>query len=353
MANRPRLLIDCQLPSADVFERVADVKRFEARELTRGQLANADALLVRSVNRVDAELLRGTPVRFVGTATSGTDHVDVAYLKRAGITFADAKGANAPSVAQYVFACMALHTEKIKRPLESLRLGVVGFGHVGSLVGGIAADLGMSVIASDPPLEAKGFAGPWVPLPTLLATADIVSLHVPLESAGACPTVNLIGTTDLALMRAGAGLINTARGGVVNEADLRAALIPEPARISAYVDVWVGEPGIDIGLARLCEIATPHVAGYSIESKRRAVEALHAAFRSWLVDRVGDRPFGSEHSIPVNAIGEPQRFRADAIETFPVRTISEVFLAAAATEPVGGAFAACRRRLQARSEVIS
>jgi len=351
MAKRPRVFIDSQLPLPELFAQDADVTRFDASDLTRARLADADALIVRSVNRVDAVLLEGTPVRFVGTATSGIDHVDIEYLKQSGVAFADAKGANAPSVAQYVFACLALYAEKVGRPIETLTLGIIGFGHVGSLVGRLAIDVGMQVLASDPVLEEDGRIGPWSPLPHILKEADVITLHVPLEDAGPHPTINLIDTPQLSGMRNRAGLINTSRGGVVNESALRAAVSQARHAVSAYVDVWLGEPDIDIGLARQCEIATPHIAGYSIESKRRAVEALHVALKSWLAEPQKYGAIRAENAVGDGAFGwESRRFAEVAAQSFPVRVISQVFLGAAAVGGVANAFASSRQSVQSRSE---
>lgn len=351
MATRPRLLIDNQLPLANLFEDVADVVPFDAVELTRDRLVDADALIVRSVSRVDADLLQGTSVRFVGTATSGTDHVDLGYLSEAGITFADAKGANAPSVAQYVFACLALHAEKIGRPVEDLTLGVVGYGHVGSLVGRLAADLGMRVLASDPPLEAEGRTGPWAPLREVLAAADVVTLHVPLKKSGGNPTIDLIGAPELASMRDGAGLINPSRGGVVNEPALYKELAQPQRRIAAYLDVWVGEPNIDTDLAHLCDIATPHIAGYSVESKQRAVQMLRDGLRVYQAGhsemvRPEDVPGRYTLTQPDNA----RDFLITASHSFPIWTLSRKFLNALNGRNPVEAFEACRRSVQDRSE---
>jgi len=351
MTTRPRLLIDNQLPLANLFEDVADVVPFDAVKLTRDRLVDADALIVRSVSRVDGDLLQGTPVRFVGTATSGTDHIDLGYLNEAGIAFADAKGANAPSVAQYVFACLAMHAEKVGRPVEGLTLGVVGYGHVGSLVGSVAADLGMRVLASDPPLEAEGRAGPWAPLRQVLAAADVVTLHVPLEKSGGNPTVDLIGSPELATMRDGAGLINASRGGVVNEPALYKELAQPQQRIAAYLDVWVGEPNIDIQLAHLCDIATPHIAGYSVESKQRAMQILRDTYNNYVGVRIGTsspskRAGAHEAGHPVSS----RRFLNNASLTFPIRALSHEFSAAMANCDSAEAFESCRRKVQSRSE---
>ncbi len=351
MTTRPRLLIDNQLPSSNLFEDVADVASFDASELTRDRLVDAEALIVRSVTRVDADLLQGTRVRFVGTATSGTDHIDLGYLNEAGIAFADAKGANAPSVAQYVFACLALHAEKVARAVEELTLGVVGFGHVGSLVGRMAADVGMRVLASDPPLEATGQTGPWASLREVLSESDVVTLHVPLETSGANPTVDLISSAELALMREGAGLINPSRGGVVNEPALCKVLVDSHSRIAAYLDVWIGEPNIDTELAHLCDIATPHIAGYSVESKQRAVHILRDAYKRYIGVRIRTSPPGTraaarEGSQPFSG----REFLINTAKSFPIRALSQEFLAAMAKCDPARAFESCRRKVQGRSE---
>lgn len=360
MPARPRLLIDDQIPERDRFAEIADVRPFVASELDRALTKQADALIVRSVSRVDATLLQNTPIRFVGTATSGIDHIDTNYLALAGIRFAHAKGANAPSVAQYVLAAIGIYCKLKKSTPAGLSIGIVGFGHVGALVGQIARGLDMNVLASDPPLESAGIAGPWVGLDELLSKSDVVTLHVPLTRAGPHATIGLIAGEQLQRLKAGAGLIQTSRGGVVNEGALHEALANNQGEICAFVDVWEREPEIDIELAKLCTVATPHIAGYSIESKRRASIMLCDAMREF---REWSEPKNSQH--PHLWVADPARpsyqlvgrseldgesFLARAHKSFPLLHLSADFLRRSGAVGAQSAFENIRQANRTRSE---
>lgn len=276
-----RILADADIPHVEQsFGRLGDVRAAPAHELRPEAVRDADALLVRSVTRVDEALLGDSAVRFVGTATSGVDHVDLPYLRSRGIVFADAAGCNAKAVAEYVTAAL-LHLAIINRlELAGARLGIVGFGHVGRRVARYAAALGMECVVNDPPL-ARSTAEPiYRPLEEALA-CDAVTLHVPLEREGLDSTYHLANAEFLTMMKPGAVMINTSRGPVVDEAALSAAL--DAGRLGACVlDVWAHEPRVDPGLVDRCAIATPHIAGHSLDAKMEAVRRLYEALRDWL-----------------------------------------------------------------------
>lgn len=259
--------------AAEAFAAFGEVELVEGRTLQRAALARAEILLVRSVTRVDAALLEGTPVRWVGTATAGLDHVDRAYLARAGIGFASAPSCNARPVAEYVLACLLLRCLELDRAPSALTLGIVGHGHAGSAVAALAGRFGVRCLLNDPPRAATAPA-PYVALESALA-ADVVSLHVPLEEAGAHPTRNLLGARELGMMRPDALLVNAARGGVVDEAAWRAWI---GAGRRAVVDCWCGEPRVDPALLACAWLATPHVAGHTIDARERATAMLRERF---------------------------------------------------------------------------
>jgi erythronate-4-phosphate dehydrogenase len=311
------IMIDEAIPAAPgLFAPFGEVRTFEGRSLQAADLADADALIVRSVTRVDAALLAGSPVRFVGTATSGTDHVDEAWLAGQGIHFAAAPGCNARPVAEYVLTAILWLARHRRFDPRTRSLGVVGVGHTGSLVARWARALGMEVLLCDPPLQDAGrnsslllLSGdrptpvapqstpsrePGVPLQPstmppspewlspsqLLARADIITLHVPLTDAGPYATREMVNADWLAAMRPGAMLINTARGEVVSEPAVIEARRSD--RLSGLViDVWATEPAINEAFVEVCDLATPHVAGYSIEARRRAVSAIFDALAAW------------------------------------------------------------------------
>jgi erythronate-4-phosphate dehydrogenase len=287
----PRIVADANIPAVGAaFGPLGSVRRIPGREIDRAAVRDADVLLVRSVTPVDAALLDGTAVRFVGSATAGTDHVDARALAALGVAFAHAPGSNATSVVEWVLAALLATAAERGGGLAGRTLGVVGAGQVGGRLVPRARALGMDVVACDPPLaaaaEARGEHHAYVPLDALLRRSDVVTLHTPLTAPGASawPTRGLIGAGALAEMRPGAWLVNAARGGVVDGPALRGAL--ERGRLAdALLDVWPGEPAPDPDLVARARWATPHVAGYSLDGKVAGTAALARALRQWLADR--------------------------------------------------------------------
>jgi erythronate-4-phosphate dehydrogenase len=273
-----RIIADENIPYvAEVFGKVGTVRTLPGRKMTRDELGQADVLLVRSVTPVNEALLAGTPVRFVGSATIGFDHLDAAYLERRNIACATAIGSNANSVAEYVTAALLVLAERFDLRLHGRTLGVVGYGNVGSKVVRYASQvLGMEVLINDPPLQRQGVPVDFVDLDRTLAESDAVTLHVPLTRTGPDRTHKLIDAAHLARMRPEAILLNTARGSVVVGADLKAALQQNRLR-AAVLDVWQNEPAIDPQLLKLVAIGTPHIAGYSLDGKIAGTQMLFDA----------------------------------------------------------------------------
>lgn len=276
--------VDDNIPLlAEALASCADVRVFSGRSLTREQLADTEVLFVRSTIRVNRELLAGTPVRFVGTATAGIDHLDVEYLAQQGISWIGAAGCNAASVAEYVLYAALSWARRHGRLLRNAVIGIVGFGHVGSRVGVLAQKLGMGVLINDPPEALHRGAFPsycrHTDLAELASLCDILTLHVPLTSATSWPTHHLANSSLLASMQPGSLFIQASRGGVADESALIQQL--QAGRIEAAVDVWEQEPVPNGQLVRLCTLATPHIAGHSFEGKLRGSVALAAAFVEW------------------------------------------------------------------------
>ena len=240
------------------------------RGLSPADVADADVLLVRSVTRVGPELLRDSRVRFVGTATIGTDHLDLPWLAQAGIHVASAPGCNARAVAEYVVAALL---ELCAAPPAGQVLGVIGLGNVGSQVARLAAVLGWQVIGCDPFVQRVGIRQ--LPLTGLLAGADVVSLHTPLTRSGPHATWHLLGAAELDLLKPGAILLNSGRGPVVDNAALLARLAA--GRLRAVLDVWEGEPTLLPGLIERVALGSPHIAGYSLDGKWRGTQQVYEA----------------------------------------------------------------------------
>jgi len=276
------VIVDAKNPFlAEALAPHCTVRTLPTAEITRTALKDADAVVVRSETRVDAGLLDGTRVRFVGTATIGTDHVDTAYLAQHRIAFASAPGSNANSVAQYMAAALLVMSGRLGLNLRGLTFGIVGVGNVGSRVARVGEALGMRVLLNDPPLQRQTGDPRYLPLDALM-DADVLSLHVPLTMEGADATHHLWDSLRIDRMKPGSVLVNTSRGGVVETQPLLNALVRKHLR-AAVLDVWEHEPGIDAALLDHALISTPHIAGYSFDGKvnaaRMMFEALNAHFR--------------------------------------------------------------------------
>lgn len=260
----------------EALQAVAEVRLRPGRSLKRDDLREADALLVRSITRVNEELLDGTPVKFVGTATIGVDHIDEEYLRDSGIGFASASGCNANSVREYVVAALLELAVRHGFSLEGKTLGIVGHGNIGSKLSKTAPILGMTVLVNDPPLERAGVDYPFVDLEELLRESDFVTCHVPLNREGPDRTVGLIGPAEFRRMKAGAFLLNSSRGSVVVGQALVEALREGTIR-GAVLDVFESEPSISREVFDALEIGTPHIAGYSFEGKMNGTTMMAEA----------------------------------------------------------------------------
>jgi erythronate-4-phosphate dehydrogenase len=275
------IVVDAKTPYAEeVFGRLGNVRVLTTAHITRNNLRDADAVIVRSETKVHAGLLDGTRVGFVGTATIGVDHVDTAYLAGRGIRFACAPGSNANSVAEYVAAALLALAVRTGISLSGTTLGVVGVGNVGRRVVAVGETLGMRVIKNDPPLARETGDPGFRPLPEILE-ADVVTLHVPLTREGPDPTYHLFDQSLFRAHRRGAILINTARGAVVEGEALGQALASGHLR-SAVLDVWEREPDIDVGLLEHVAVGTAHIAGYSFDGKMNAARMMFEALNNHL-----------------------------------------------------------------------
>ena len=273
-----RILIDENMPVADrLFAGLGELVRLPGRQMTAEQVADADVLLVRSVTRVDAELLaRAQRLKFVGTATIGTDHIDQPLLAQRGIAFSSAPGCNKISVGEYVISALLVLAERYQLNLAGMTLGIIGAGNTGSAVAAKAQALGMQVCLCDPPLADAGDSRVFVPYEVALQ-CDFVSFHVPLTQQGAYPTHHLLDEAHIAALPAGQFLLNASRGEVWdNLALLQRQQGAEPLRL--VMDVWEHEPDILRELIPYTELATQHIAGYSLEGKIMGTYQLYQAY---------------------------------------------------------------------------
>ncbi|GGC89696.1 4-phosphoerythronate dehydrogenase PdxB [Halopseudomonas salina] len=271
-----RIVADENIPLLDgFFASFGDIIRMPGRAIDRAAVSDADVLLVRSVTRVSAELLAGTPVRFVGTCTIGTDHLDLAGLAAAGVRVASAPGCNARGVVEYVLSCLLTLAERTGESWWGKTVGVVGVGEVGNRLITTLEALGVRCLRCDPPRADAGERG-LIDIDQLLAEADVISCHVPLTSEGAYPTSHLFDEQRLQALKKGAWFINSSRGPVIDNLALARVLSQRPD-LQVALDVWEYEPEVSPALAALCALATPHIAGYSLDGKLRGTAQIYAA----------------------------------------------------------------------------
>ncbi|MEN7973961.1 MAG: 4-phosphoerythronate dehydrogenase, partial [Verrucomicrobiota bacterium] len=244
------------------------------REITRDHLFDADALIVRSKTKIDEALLKGTPIKFVGTATAGTDHIDATWLESKGIYWCGSPGCNANSVSEYLIAALLVLARRHGADLEGKTIGVIGCGNVGSRVAKKCTALGMTVLRNDPPLAAISPDPDFHPLETVLAESDIVTLHVPLIKHKPWPTERMADYTFFEQLKPGAIFINAARGSVCDYDALLEA--KQGGAVSKMViDVWSPEPAFRTDVLKIADLASPHIAGHSYEGKLNGTIACH------------------------------------------------------------------------------
>ena len=271
-----KIVADANIPFvAECFSSVGEVEVVAGRQMSAEVAADADVLLVRSVTKVDEDLLKGSRVRFVGTATIGFEHVDTEYLEAKGIGFASAPGSNANSVAEYVVAGLLWAANTYEIRLAGKSIGIVGVGNVGGKVEEKAKALGMNVMLNDPPLRRQTGDEKYLPLDALFG-CSFVTLHTPLTFEGVDKTFHLANEGFFKSLKQGCGFLNTARGGVVDSAALKGAISSGRLK-SAVLDVWENEPNIDIELLRKVDLGTPHIAGYSFDGKVAGMTMIYEA----------------------------------------------------------------------------
>ncbi|MGK0598930.1 4-phosphoerythronate dehydrogenase PdxB [Yokenella regensburgei] len=277
-----KILVDENMPYArELFSRLGEVKAVAGRPLPMEALDDADALMVRSVTKVNASLLEGKGVKFVGTATAGTDHVDEAWLQQAGIGFSAAPGCNAIAVVEYVFSSLLMLAERDGFALADRTVGIVGVGNVGGRLQKRLEALGIKTLLCDPPRADNGEEGNFLPLDTLVEQADILTFHTPLFKDGPYKTLHLADDALLRRLKPGTILINACRGPVVDNAALLARLQAGQA-LSVVLDVWEPEPNLSVELLARVDIGTSHIAGYTLEGKARGTTQVFEAYSEFI-----------------------------------------------------------------------
>jgi erythronate-4-phosphate dehydrogenase len=257
-----------------VFCDLGQVELAEGRSINRSMLQQAEVLLVRSVTRVDGDLLRDTPVRFVGTATAGVDHIDQQELAQLGVGFAHAPGSNADSVVDYVLSAICQCEDYLEQLLAGARVGIVGYGHVGRRLRNRLAALGIQSAVYDPWLSRDDFAE-LGELQEVLC-CEVVCLHAELTHRQPWPSYHMLAAAELSQLPENALLINAGRGELVDPQALLQCALARPS-LRLILDVWEGEPTVDLALLQRCQFGSPHIAGYSFDGKLRATLQLATA----------------------------------------------------------------------------
>ncbi|MCK7549913.1 MULTISPECIES: 4-phosphoerythronate dehydrogenase PdxB [Marinobacter] len=265
------------------FGDIGTIRRVSGRTVSPEDVNDADILLVRSVTRVNEALLKDSRVRYVGTSTIGTDHVDLPWLESRGIAFSAAPGCNANSVAEYVLSVLSLYAEQQGLDdWETLSVGIVGAGNVGSELARKLDKLGFTVRLCDPPRQAvEGDDNEMFCSLDEALECDVITLHTPLTRESAHPTFNMIDADRLARLTAGQLLINTSRGEVIESAALLERL-QAPNAPTVVLDVWEQEPRVNPQLVDRVWLATPHIAGYSLEGKVQGTEMVYQSLCRFL-----------------------------------------------------------------------
>lgn len=289
-----KIVVDENIPMAEAcFGHLGRVVKVPGRDIDPATVKTADALIVRSITKVTEALLSESNVKFVGTATIGVDHIDLDYLQQQNIAFSNAPGCNAQSVVDYVMAALLELESTRSFTLSNRSIGIFGAGNVGSRLRAVCESFGLRVLVCDPPLQAAGVTG-------LVSAdeawqADIVSLHVPYNLEGKHATHHLADEHRLRNMVSGAVLINTARGAVLDNMAL-GRVLDDRYDLCAVLDVWEGEPFVNIELASQVDIATPHIAGYSYDGKVRG---------TWMIYQALCQHLGREVSIQESDLIDP------------------------------------------------
>lgn len=279
-----KVVVDDKIPFIrEPLEKLADKVIYKpGTAISREDVRDTDALIVRTRTHCNAELLEGSKVSFIATATIGFDHLDTAYLERAGIAWANCPGCNADSVGQYIRSCLLLLEKEKGYDLSHTTVGLVGIGHVGQAVIKAIRPLGVHILKNDPPLQERltqsGLpVGDFTDLQSLQQHCDIISFHTPLVRTGSYPTFHLADKQFFDGLEKHPVIINTSRGPVADDHALYEALLD--GRVSdAIVDTWEDEPHIHLPLLQRVYIGTPHIAGYSADGKANAARMTLKAF---------------------------------------------------------------------------
>ncbi len=310
-----KIVADHKIPFlSGAFESTADMIYMPGKSISRNDIADADALIIRTRTNCNSELLSGTNIRCIASATIGYDHIDTDYCETHNIYWTNAPGCNANSVKQYIASALACIIQQEKKCFSELTIGIIGAGHVGSRVEAMAKSLGINTLVNDPPRERKEGAKGFVDLDTLISQSDVITLHVPLTLKGINKTFHMANEAFFTKMKPDSWFINTSRGEVTDTKSL-VEVLKNKQLAGAMIDVWENEPHISIELLQHATLATPHIAGYSLDGKANgtamSVRAVSRYFK-----------LGKDHWSP-ESIQEPEQ--ADIYVNLEDKTPEQIF----------------------------
>lgn len=304
-----KIIADNKIPFLrGALENIAEVVYLSGATIAAADVKDADAIITRTRTKCNAELLTGSNVKFIATATIGFDHIDTTFCQSNGIVWTNAPGCNSSSVAQYIASTLLNLAVDKHISLRNQTLGIIGVGNVGSKVAKVGQALGMRVLLNDPPRAEREANNKFVDLEQILAESDFITVHVPLAKSGQYPTWHLADKNFFAAMQPSAYFINSSRGSVCDNNVLKRVL-KNTTIAGGVLDVWESEPAIDLELLNYLIYATPHIAGYSADGKANgtamSVNALNKFFALGLTEWYPDDvPLPSETHIKINCEGK-------------------------------------------------
>ena len=320
-----KIIADDKIPFLKgVLEPYADVTYLPGKQITRDVIMNVDALLIRTRTKCTDTLLKGTRVKFIGTATIGFDHIDTQYCEKNKIKWTNAPGCNSFSVQQYIAAALLKIASEFRFSLKDKTIGIIGVGNVGTKIEKFAKILGMKVLLNDPPRARKEGEKAFNRLDKILYESDIVTVHVPLNVVGEDRTYNLFNETSFKKMQKDAWFFNSSRGEVTDTAALKESL--RSGKLGgAVIDVWENEPDIDQELMAKAFIATPHIAGYSTDGKANGTAMVvnslckyfEISLKNWYPENV-PQPASPEIAIDGKGKSEEDILREAVFKTYNI-----------------------------------
>jgi erythronate-4-phosphate dehydrogenase len=322
-----KIIADNTIPFLNgVIESAADVEYAEAKHFTPEIVRNADCLIVRSIDKCTSELLKGSSVKLITTATIGFDHIDTDYCEANGITWRNAPGCNARSVGQYVLSSLLSVFSKRGETISGKTIGIIGVGHVGKEVERLCSACGMRVLRNDPPREAAEGSEGFVSLETIAKEADVITIHTPLTKTGDYKTHHLANARFFEQLERRPIYINAARGPIHDTEALIEA--KKSGKLSELIiDCWENEPTINQKLLGMATLATPHIAGFSADGKRKATEMCLENIEKFFgikFDRSRQTPLPSPRHeyISIHTDGEKTGIKEAVLTSFDPTTLT-------------------------------